>query len=170
MCEPTTIAAVAMTAVEVGGAVIKHKAQNKAHDATETAANDSAELQQRALSQRLIQERIASGQDVMAGERQATSAISIARLAALESGVAGYSVDAQTHQIEGDLGRFKDSVEQNLGVTELQIDQQRGGVEAERKARISGVPEANPFLTALTIAGSGVNLYNNIKSTKPPKY
>ena len=170
MCEPTTIAAVALTTVEVGSAVVKHKAQNKAADANAVAANESAEMQQRALTRRLLEERIASGQDVQAGERQSASAISIARLSALESGVQGASVDAQQQQLEGDLGRFKDSVAQNLGATEAQIADQRLGVDAERRARINGVPGANPFLTGLTIAGSGLDLYTNLKSNKPPTY
>lgn len=165
---PVIIAA-AMAALEIGQAVAGHSAQNKQHKANETASNEAALESQRALNQRLLEERLAESQDIQAGERQAVSAASLAKLSAVSGGVAGNSVNMEQQAIEGDLGRFKDTAAQNLGLVELQIDRQRAGVEAERQARISGVPGANPYLTALTIAGSGVNLYGNIQSTKPPK-
>lgn len=160
---------VALATLEIGKSMLGHKAQNEAAKANKSAANEAATADQRALNQRLLEERLAAARDMVAGERQAVSAASLARLSALQGGVAGASVDLQQQQIEGDLGRYKDSTAENLGLVELQIERQRAGVEAERKARISGVPGANPYLTSLTIAGAGINLYSNIKSTRPPK-
>lgn len=169
MCEPVTIAAVALTATQVASTVVQHNAQAQAAKGNEAAANEAAGVSQSALNARMLEERIAAGQDKVASARQAQSAVSLARLSALGAGVAGNSVDAQTHQIEGDLGRVNDSIDENLTTTELQIERGRAGVEAERKGRIAGVPAPNPFLTALTIAGQGLQAYTGYESRKPPK-
>lgn len=167
--DPITALMAAQLIIGVGKAVLGHQAQNKAAKANESAADLAALESQRAINARLIEERIASGQDILAGERQAVSAASLARLSAVAAGVGGNSVQLQQQEIAGDLGRFKDSVDQNLSLVELQLERQRGGVEAERISRINGVPGANPYLTAFTIAGEGLDFYTKRQSYKPPK-
>lgn len=171
MCEPTTIVAAALAikaGTEVVGSVMEHKAQNKANKANTAAANDAAVASHNVLNARTLEERVAAGQAINEGERQTVSASAEARLSAITSGVAGQSAEAVLGTIEGDLGRYTDSIKQNLDMNLLQIDRQRLGVEAERRGRIATGPQkANPWATGLSIARAGVDYATAKYGSKP---
>lgn len=161
--------AAAQLAIQVGSAIAGHAAQDKQAKATRIAADEAAATQFNALNARSLEERIAAAQAINEGGRQAASAASLARLSAITAGVSGQSADAITQGIEGDLGRFTDSIDQNLEVSQFQLERAGLGIEAQRKGRINGVPPANPFLTGLTIGSDVVDFIGKRIAQQTPK-
>lgn len=166
MCDPFTIAAVSLT---VAGEVVQHSAQQKQAKATRAAADESARVQLGAQNARALEETVAAAQSIDEANRQTTSVAAQARLSAIAGGVAGNSVDAVLNEVQGNLGRFKDSVHQNLGMTLLQIQRGNMGIEAQRESRINSVPAPNPWITGLAITSSVVGGVRDYKAGKPPK-
>lgn len=170
MCDPGTIALTALVAggaTKVAGAVVGHKAQNKEKKANDIAATDAAVADFSALHARELEEKVAAGQSLEEGARQAASASSMARLSAISSGVGGASADAIVGGIAADRGRFNDSVKQNLDMSLLQIQRQGLGVEATRKARINSKSKANPWVTGLAIGGAVADTATQYYAGKP---
>lgn len=154
-------------ALKIGGAIAEHNAGKKAYKANVVAATDAAVTSQNALSAREFEERTAAGAQIEQATSQAVSASAMARLSALQAGVAGQSVDAVLRTIPADLGKYDSSVKQNLDLSLLQIGRQREGIDAERLARINSKAPPNPFVTGLQIGSALVDLGTSINASRP---
>lgn len=168
MCEPTSIA-IASLVISSAGVGLNAHAQNQASKANKREAKRAFKQTYADLSARAVEERIAAAAEENAANRQAASAVSLARVSAAESGVAGQSADAIANTIEGDRGRYVTAVKQNLGSTLTQIERAKAGQLSLQQSRINSVQPANPFLAGLQIAGLGLDAYSTYLGQRTPK-
>lgn len=152
MCDPMTLA-IGSIAIGVGGEVLQAKAQNKASKQNSAEARIAETLQVNDINLRETQEKAAASQDLVAGERQTTTALSSARVSAGEAGVAGASVDALLNDIGNEGSTFAQTVRLNTKNTISQLERNKLGVAAQAESRINSVPKANVFASALRIGG-----------------
>ena len=155
-------------AIGIGKAVAGHSAQDQQYRANRDAARSALRLKRRDLAIRSVEETTAARQqEGLAGE-QALIASARTVASAAGAGVRGASVDALQDEIQGDLGRFRDSIDYNLTVTLDQIERMRAGAEAEAQARINSVARPGLLNTALQIGGAALDTYGLFRSYKKP--
>ncbi len=120
------------------------------------------------LTSRGVEEQIAALAQVNAANRQARSAVSMARLSASEAGIVGNSAEAQQNTIEGERGESVSSTQANLRSTLRQLDRAKRGQVSLMKSRMNEVAGANPFLAGLQLAQLGINFAGTMQSRKVP--
>lgn len=169
MCDPVTAIVVAGGAVEIGGAIAGHVAQNKAANQNRKMADEAAANDLGALSDRGNQERAASVSNILGIEREVNQQKAAAAVAAGEAGVSGASVTALLSLVETRGGEAVSDINQNYLNTKGQLAREAQAVGATRKSRIAAVPKASPLELGLKIAGSGLNVATGIRGSKPIK-
>lgn len=160
MCDPATIIAGTSLAVGIAGDVMGANAQNKRSKQVAQAADANAVSQTRQLDVRSVQEQEATSQSILQADRQARFADAQARVSAGEAGVAGASVDALLGDIERQHAEYRQTANENLSNTLDQIQEEKVGVRANAASVKAGAPPANPFATAVQIAGQGLQFGN----------
>lgn len=170
MCvDPVTGLAIASTAVKIGGDLLDHTAQNKAHDANERAANDALKVQDHELSLQEVQQRIAGKQQIAQGDAQVLSATGDLQASAASRGIAGgMTMDLLAGDIQAQGSRYTASVDQNTEASVAQTENEKAAAYATAQSRINGVPGANPFATAMKIGGALVD-YSSSRINMSPK-
>jgi hypothetical protein len=164
MCEPTTIAVVASTALSVGSSIANHSAQAKGAKENEKAARKAAKLNSAELSRRAVQETIASTAQANAIRRQSLSARGTLAASLAAGGLTGATADA----LDSEYLFAEDAAVQNTGrslawATES-INYQQVSEYAQMRQRIAQAPPPNPLATGLSIAGQLANGYNTYRS------
>lgn len=167
MCDPTAIA-LGSFALNVGGDVLNHNAQNKAATANAQQARAAETRQINDVNVRELQEKQAASQQLEAAARQTTTALSSARLSAGEAGVTGVSVDSLLNTIGAEGSTAAQNVKLNQDNTIQQLERQKLGISAEADSRVASMPKSNPFALALRIAGSGIGLATQLQGRQPP--
>lgn len=167
MCDPISLSIGAL-ALGAGNAVVDHIGQNKASKENKKQARIAEALEINSINLRGTQEKAAASQDIVAAERQTTTALSSARLAAGEAGVAGASVDALLADIGNEGSAFTQTVKLNTKNTLAQLEREKLGVGAKTQSRINSVPKANPFATALRIGTAAVDFGTALNRRKAP--
>ena len=155
-------------AINIGAAVGKAKAQDKAAKLNKAAAlaSERADFQALGIQEQQVQER--STETILAAHRQAVNADASARVNAGAAGVAGASVDAILADISRQESAYDVQEQRNTEATLRQIQQQKQGVEVETQNRIAGVQPSNPLATALQIGTAAVGFAaNQIKLGNP---
>lgn len=164
-----TALATAAFAVDAGGAIAGHAAQNKASAANKNEAKKAYLTNVRDLTLREDQESQANTMTILEADREMRRTQALARVSAGESNLAGVSVDA----IMGDLDRqgaeFRDRSNQNLDMTLSQIERDKAAARATMTSRVNSVPTANPFATALRIGSAGLSFGERVYTNKNPK-
>lgn len=170
MCEPVSdtllIASMAMSAAGTAEGYIADSKQHKAVVKDAKAANT---VEQNQISTRESQEQTSARHDVGLANDQAMSSEAMARLSAMEAGVKGNSADAVVGNVEAGRSRYVTSVNENLDMTDQQLEEQRLGADASMKARINGAPAPDPLAAGLQILGAGVNTFSKIYDRRNPK-
>lgn len=164
MCSPLLVIG---AAVQIGGQVANHVAQNKASKANKVAAMADMRLQYADVNARQVEEQKAAAGQIQAGLQQKDSAQGTALAAAAGAGVGGLSVEALINTIEGDAASYKDSVQEQLDLTTAQAEREKRGITAGAANRIASVPKASILGTGLKITGIGVDAYARYKATQP---
>jgi len=117
MCEPTTIALVAMTALSAGAGLYSQQQQVKAQEAAnQTQYNNTMAAYRGNLANIEVQRNQAAAQaseQINLNNKAAMKAESTATTAAGESGVSGTSVDALLRDLGGQAGYDNTNVEAN---------------------------------------------------------
>lgn len=157
MCNPVVAIAAADFGIKAVGAVMEHKAQNKAADANKQAALASLKLQDHELSIEEVQARLAGAQQQVQGDEQVRAAEGDISQSAAARGVGGASIDLLLNDVQAQGARFKTSVQQNTDAQVASLDRQKDEALAEAQARIAGVPKANPLMTGLKIGGAAAD-------------
>jgi hypothetical protein len=170
MCEPIsdTIAIVGL-AVEAGSTAASVIGQNKQHKAVVNDAKAANTLEQNQISTRETQEQQSARHDIGLADDQAMSSEAMARLSAMEAGVKGNSADAVVGNVEAGRSRYVTSVNENLDLTDQQLEEQRLGSDASMKARENGAPSADPLSAGLQIMGAGINTFSKIYDRRNPR-
>lgn len=170
MCEPVTdTIAIASFVMSAAGTAEQYAAQNKQHKAVVKDATAANTLEQNQISTRETQEKQATQHDIGLADDQAMSSEAMARLSAMEAGVKGNSADAVVGNVEAGRSRYVTSADENLALTDQQLEQQRLGADASMKGRINGEPAADPLSAGLTIMGSGLNTFSKLYDRRNPK-
>lgn len=148
-------------AINIGAAVGKAKAQDKAAKLNKAAAlaSERADFQALGIQEQQVQER--STETILAAHRQAVNADASARVNAGAAGVAGASVDAILADISRQESAYDVQEQRNTEATLRQIQQQKQAVEVETQNRIAGVQPSNPLATALQIGTAALGFATN---------
>lgn len=149
---------VGTTAVGFMAASASARAQNAAID----QANENARVQTITEYDQLTrvgqQERAAATQSMEEAQINRKKAVARAEVSAGEAGVSGLSINALLGDLYGQEARIRDSVNQNLENTEVQLGAERNSVAINQANLIASRPKvAGPSLIGATLeAGSGV--------------
>ncbi len=169
MCDPVTAIMVAGSAIETGGVIAGHVAQNKAAGQNRRMADEAAANDLSALSVREAQERTASVSNILGIERQVQQEKATAAVMAGEAGVSGASVTALLSLIETRGGEAVSDINQQFAFTKEQLGREAQAVGLNRRSRIAAVPKASLLETGLKIAGVSLNTATGLKGNKPIK-
>jgi hypothetical protein len=168
MCDPVSATAAIGLALNVGSAVLDHKAQNKQANAVKASALESLKLQNNELSIREVQERIAGAQQIEQGNREVQAASGDIKASAAARGIGGLSLDLLLGDVVAQGARFKTSVDQNTEASVSQLERGKDEALAEAHARIAGAPKASNLATGLKIGAAGLNAYTQFKINRKP--
>lgn len=161
MCEPTTIA---MLAIAAAGAVMQAQAQDQMAEDNRRAAEASYKAQMDALElqRKQTDEQATDKKSEVAEAEQARMAQ--LRVAAGESGVSGISVDRAEGEIAQDEAHDIAAIEANRRYAAKQSSAQAAGLAAQKMGQINSVQRANWGATALQIGGAAVGSYDKYQT------
>jgi hypothetical protein len=175
MCEPVTMMAAALGALQTGmefiGAQQQAKQQNAMVRQNQRAANENLVREYADVQTRQIQEEDAAAAQKQDLSREARAARATTMAAAGEAGVSGLSVDALLADVYGKEATAKDRISQNTGFTTANLTREMDGLKAKAKDRINSMPWASgpsPFAAALKIGGIGLNSYSTYTNRTQP--
>ncbi len=168
MCEPLTIASVALGGLQANNAYQGQKQQAKTQAKMQKRA--SIQEQQRYLSEvsasrlRERQEKVSAAQRIQQSTTKAREARATARVSAGEAGVAGLSVDALINDLTRKEGEFNFSMQQQLKFS----DQNRalGFEDSANRSRMNllsiNKPIAQPNYLGAILSGAqtGMSAYS----------
>ena len=164
MCDPGTIA---VAALSIGGAILEHKAQNKAAEENKIEALKALRINERDIGARQMEEQMSFAQAATESEVQQLGVEGTTRASAASAGVEGMSVDL----LLGDIGRqganYRESLASQLQVSVDQLQRMKAGATATAQSRINQVPRANPFATALRIGGALAGAHSSLAGKVP---
>lgn len=176
MCDPLTLTAVGLaTASGVASTIQADQAAKDQNEFNERMFETNKELAtaeaanaHEALVARSRQEREASAQEITHVSREADLARSAGTVAALESGVAGASVEAIIEDFDRQEAEFVNATQRNTRFRDEQFERDSLSIQTQRTGRIESarraeVPRPN-FLNSLLQIGSsafsaGVSVY-----------
>ena len=168
MCDPITAIAGAGLALGVGKAIVEHKAQNQAKAANDASALAALKIEDHELSLREVEERIAGNQQIDQATAAVLGAQGDVKANAAANGVTGMTVDMLLHDTERQGAAYKASVDANTEATVAQLERAKDEANANAQSRISSVLGANPLLTGLKIASTGLD-FASLKIGSRPK-
>jgi hypothetical protein len=167
MCAPAAVA-VAGFALNAGSDLMKAQAQNKAAAQNTAAANVAQAQGFNALSLRGDQEaQAATGQDQTA-DRKIQMDTALTNVSAAANGVNGNSIAALNNELQAQKGTFHDSVAENLSNQTAQLGQDKNALVARTQSRIASVQPANPWATAMGIAGAALSTGTQLARQNTP--
>tara|TARA_B110000305_G_scaffold237531_1_gene301054 strand:+ start:522 stop:1037 length:516 start_codon:yes stop_codon:yes gene_type:complete len=171
MCEPITLAALALGAASSYSQVQGQKQQAKTQ--AKVQANASAAERQRYLQEvssmrvQQGQEQVAAAQRISASARKAREARATARVSAGEAGVAGISVDALINDLTKQEAEFNFATQQQLQMNDVGREMQlkdAGLGFTNNTLRINKPIEQPDYLgAALSGAQTGMSTYSTLK-------
>lgn len=174
MCEPVTIASLALTAATTAyttyqqkvNADAQEKYQKELHKFNSQVATENALRNYAALQRRQVQEREAAAIDIQQIAAQSTAAQGTARAAAATAGTAGLSVEALVADFERDELAFQDQVRRTSTFRDEQFRLEAEGVRAGLQGQILSTlpqPVQQPDFVgaALRIGASSVSILSN---------
>ena len=140
MCDPVSIATIAGTGLSLGqqaiGGHAQEKHQEQQFNTNKRLADQSALSAYSSLIQRQAQENAKAADSIAKAGRQAREALSTSRVSALESGVAGASVDALTADFERTELDYQNTVIRNREFLDFQFKDELEGIRANQEGRI----------------------------------
>lgn len=164
MCEPTTMALLAIASAGAGlygqqQAANAQEDYNKEMAKNAVIANNQKNAQ---ISQRQLQERDAATGKIMQNNLEATKAKATAQVAASSAGVGGVSVDSLLADLSGAQGRYNTSVTENLRSSNMASDWDRTNTYNEMASTINGLkaPVMPDYLGAALRIGTAADTYN----------
>ena len=152
MCDPLSITAAALS---VGSTIASADAQRSQNFQNKKAARDALTVQNRDISIRALQERIAAAQESQALNKQAAEAASLTNVSAAGGNVGGMTVDMLIQDVENTRLEGLDRIAQQSDVTQSGLMRERSGALATSRNRANQTSGPNPFAVGLRI-GSGV--------------
>jgi|SRR5665213_415190 len=167
MCVPVAAAvALGSFALDAGGKLMAAHAQNTAAATNTMSANSDQTQGFNSLALRGTQENDAAiGADQSVDKRLQLDA-GINNNAAANNGVNGNSITALSNELKFQQGTYHDSVAENLSNQINQLGQEKLGIEARTQSHINSVQPANPWATAIGIAGAALRTGTQMASQR----
>lgn len=167
MCEPTTIAAVAMLAISATTAIVGQQEQEKAANRQEQAIQDGLS-KDRAATARQYEQIQASAQDDQA-LRYTEYLIDDARIKAVagESGLAGYTTDRIAQESANNADTDMATLERNRQRQAEMAHTQGLASSTKGSIQLSGIRHPSSLGTGLQIAGAAVSAYGMANQSQP---
>lgn len=166
----STALTIGSTAAGIGGSILSYEQQKAMSSATASAAKRAFEQDNRAITQRQLQEQTASADRKFANAQEYAAARASGVVAAGEAGVSGLSVDALLNDLAGQQAARQKTADTNLGWTLAQLQQERFGAQAQRDNRINSAPKPSSLGLALQIGGQAIGGYDTYKSRTDPSW
>ncbi|WP_404292410.1 hypothetical protein ACD578_08940 [Microvirga sp. RSM25] len=144
--------------------------QNDLHERNRLAALQSFEDSQRAVNERISQEREKAALEKWDTALESRSAKATSDVAAGEAGISGITIDALARDFSSREQRFNSRVDKNTDWTVADLQAQKTGQAAQTLDRINAQPKARKpsFVGAgLRIAAGGIDAYSRHKKLNP---
>lgn len=167
MCEPATIAAVAMLAISAATAAVSHSEQEKSANRQEQAIQDGLS-KDRAATARQYEQIQASAQDDQA-QRYTEYLIDDARIKAVagESGLSGYTTDRIAQENANNAETDMATLERNRQRQAEMAHTQGLASSTKGSIQLSGVRHPSSLGTGLQIAGAAASAYSSLSKPQP---
>lgn len=169
MCEPTTIAMLAISVASAGaqlkGQIDQGKAQAKYQDELDLETNRVANTQLSQLAIRRSQENEATAAEKLRVSREATSQASTARVALAESGVSGNSASQLLRDYTEQQGLYTAALDRQLSITTSSLRAQGDAITTQagydKKAAARPIAGPDYFGAVAKIGAAGLNAYDS---------
>jgi hypothetical protein len=183
MCEPTTIATIAASALTAIGGYAEASAvaeqqriqQQQLYDSTKIEADRAARLELEAIARRKRERDKANVLEKTRAEIAIEQAAASAQVSAAEAGVSGVSIKHLMRDYYDSLSKFNVAINMNADAQVQQDLADAQAIDAKRRARINratpgGVQDPNILPYLGTFAGQSLDTYSAYKAgkKKPP--
>lgn len=173
MCEPATIAMIALSVASTGATLYGQKQVEKQQDQANKTQyeNDMTAYRANLANIEVTRGQLQQDASQKTNENNAASraAQATARTSAGEAGVAGLSVDALLRDLAGEAGYDNTNVEENYLRQNAGLNSQRENAYNTTASRINSLktPTAPDYIGAgLKIAGAGLDGYNTTQKKR----
>lgn len=166
MCDAGAITSAVLT---IGSIITDSSDRNKAAKKNKKAAGLALNLENRDISVRELQERIAAAQETEAIKQQTAGVSGAVSTEAASGNVGGMLVDMLMQDVNNQGLLAQDRVGQQLDSTIGSLNRERESAYAAYKGRRAAIAPTNPVAAGLRIVGAGVNAYTDYRiRTRPP--
>lgn len=182
MCDPVTIATVALSGLSAAASFMEQSAaadqeearQAELYQRTADEADNAYRFETEGLVRRQRENEVARANDEQVANIESMRAKATAKVAAAEGGVAGVSIDALIGDFDRSLAVYRNGIEQSADFEDRQILAEVEGADARRKSRINnaspqGVTRPSVISGAIDFAGAGLAAYGSYKKSQPVK-
>lgn len=165
MCDAT---AIVTSAVAIGSTIVGSNEQKKLDNKNKKNAGAALQMNNRDISMRALQERIAIAQEREQLNAQAAEVTGLTKVSAAAGGVGGMTVDMLLQDVNNRRLGAQDSLTQQVDATLAGLDRERSGalVSSRNQANMTAGP--NPWAAGIRIGGSLADSYAGYLSRKPP--
>ncbi len=160
--------AILAAAVSIGSAIVGAVGQSQQNTANKKAAAAALKIQNRDISIRALQEKVAAAQEAQALNLQAGEAAGLTNASAASGNVGGMTVDLLLQDVENTRLAGLDRIDQQTEDTLGALDRERSGALATSRNRANQTSAPNPFAVGLRIGSGVLDAYSFGRSMRPP--
>lgn len=160
MCFDPVTASVLSFAVGAAQSVAQYQAASQESKAAQQAATASYENDQHQLSLRQMQEQDATAQKASITNIEEAQKVADVQVSASGANLSGISVDNLIADVRRQGARNRDTQQQNLKNSLVQLQAEKRGSRVTNQGRINSVPRPSALSLVAGIAGAGLNGYN----------
>ena len=164
MCDPVTLT---VAALGIANTAVQADAQRSQNFQNKKSARDALTVNNRDISIRALQEKIAAAQEVQALNLQAAEAASLTKVSAAGGNVGGMTVDMLLQDTENTRLAGLERIEQQTDATLDSLTRERSGALATSRNRAAQTSAPNPFAVGLRIGGAVTDAYVLNRSMAP---
>ena len=154
-------------ALSIGSTILGASAQNKTDRANKAAAKAALKIQNRDISMRSLQEKIAAAQESAVLNMQAGEATADTAASAAAGNVGGMTVDMLLQDVENTRLSGQGQILQQRDQALQGLDLERSGALATSRGRANQTSRANPFAVGLRIGGGALDAYTQYRYRNP---
>lgn len=165
MCDP---ASMTVAALSIATTVTQVDAQRSQNFQNKKASRDALKVNNRDISVRALQEKIAAAQEAQALNLQAAEAASLTEVSAAGGNVGGMTVDMLLQDTENTRLAGLDRLNEQTAATLAGLDRERSGALATSRNRAAQTSAPNPFATGIRIGAGVTDAYVLNRSMRPP--
>jgi hypothetical protein len=146
---------------------MQYAGQSQLADAQQQAIHQNLMNEYQQGQQQTIYHDNEASQKLQENLRQSRAAMGTMNATAAENGTGGHSMSALANELSANAGMYASTVEQNRQMSDLEIQQQMQGFQAQAQSSMNQVQQPDPFGLLIGGADAGLGAASNFLYIKP---